>query len=94
MVEEYRGGKWVEAKPIEFQSGFIGKIIDWFIDLFSVLLFNHDRCYDRCYKSMENDGHAHDGKCCGCCGGDWKTDYLSEMCCDCKHLDLTISHIK
>ena len=54
-----------------------------------VMLFSHDKCF----KDMKNKGHVHDGKCCGCYGGDWKTDYLSEMCCDCKHLELTISNL-
>lgn len=28
-VQEYKNGEWVEAKPIEFYVGFVGKIIQF-----------------------------------------------------------------
>ena len=43
--------------------------------------FSKESCYDR---EVER-GNAKDGKCGGVCGGTSATDYLSEMCCDCKY---------
>ena len=57
-----------------------------FLLLLLIIFFNHDKCY----KSMEDNGYAKDGCCCGQMGGDFTTDYLSTCCCDCKYLHLTV----
>ncbi len=41
--------------------------------------------YDKCYSSMEYEGHAAMGSCGGIFGGTEDTDYLSESCIDCPY---------
>lgn len=43
---------------------------------------------ETCYKFMDEQGEAVDGKCGGLAGGDRTTGYLQLQCVDCPHLTI------
>ena len=59
------------------------RFLIWIKKIFAKLVWFFTR--ESCYAQMENAGVAVFGMCSGVVGGSSNTQFLADMCCDCKH---------